>query len=301
MNYIDHIYHSMAASGIEFCGEILPIINKWQRFYSYQKDHGNKDVFVKILIPGKLAIYGDWNLSQENFIWRGNEAKLSKEEILHLQKIKKQKEDEEQKAVNECIALWNKASIADYDHPYIVRKKIYPYYIKQFNSTLLIPIRNLNGDLCSLQAIYKNGNKKIYPGTSYQNKFLFLGDELTETIRVVEGYATGMSVHMATDDLTVVSFSANNLKNVALIIRKRFPKKHINICCDNDMFKSVNKGIIEGLKAANAIDASINCPYFEIEKMKYGTDYNDLHVLFGMEALQGQLYSSSFRNNYHAK
>ena len=49
-----------------------------------------------------------------------------------------------------------------------------------------------------------------------------------------EGYATGVSLHMATQKPVAVAFDAGNLEIVAEKLREKFPHAQIVICADTD-------------------------------------------------------------------
>jgi putative DNA primase/helicase len=296
MSFITSIYDAMYEHGIEFIGYILPIEGKWQRFQSCQKPHRNLDVYVCIILNGRKVIFGDWNLSDKPIIFTTSYSPLSSKEKEQIKQQLKKIKYQQNIAINQCRKLWHEAQESDDKHPYLIRKKIPPIYIRQINHHLIIPICNIHGDIVSLQSIAPDGFKKIYPNTTYKNGFLFLGEKVTQTIRLVEGYATGVSIHMATDDLTVVCFTAHNLSNVAILLKQRFPNSSIEICCDNDRHKKENKGIHFAIRAAKTIGAVIRCPRFDLIPRSQATDFNDLHVLCGIEAVEGQLFSKSFTN-----
>ena len=59
------------------------------------------------------------------------------------------------------------------------------------------------------------------------------GDE-TKYIAVVEGYATGLSVFLATGYTTVVAFDKNGVKDKAERIQRLYPNKELVFFADND-------------------------------------------------------------------
>ena len=56
----------------------------------------------------------------------------------------------------------------------------------------------------------------------------------TDEIILTEGYATGVSVNVATDKPVAVTFDAGNLEPVARALREKYPEAQITICADND-------------------------------------------------------------------
>ena len=113
-------------------------------------------------------------------------------------------------------------------------------------------------------------------------------------VYVVEGFATGATVHEATHTYTVVAFDAGNLKPVALRLRREYPNAHIIIAADNDSGTEGNPGLTKASDAAQVVDASVVFPTFQ-NTDAYGkppNDFNDLMILEGVEAVREQLQST---------
>lgn len=158
-----------------------------------------------------------------------------------------------------------------------------------------IPIRDANGKLWSLQKI-KLGFKNYMAGGKKSGCFHTLGDiESSETIRLVEGFATGVSVHKATAEVVIVTFDSGNLPVVAKLLKERFPEKQFIICGDDDRYKThpqtgdpLNAGREKGDEAAKVSLGTAVYPKFNKPESK-GTDFNDLHCEEGITAVKDQL------------
>ena len=139
----------------------------------------------------------------------------------------------------------------------------------------------------------------------------FTGD-LPDTGRVVvvEGYATGATVHEATGLHVVVAFNAGNLLPVAKRLHEINPEPRIIIAADNDRFAKckadgcgqrvpvavatcphckqqhgqINTGAEKARKAANIVGGIVVSPAFADNEA--GSDWNDWERLHGMEALK---------------
>ncbi len=113
----------------------------------------------------------------------------------------------------------------------------------------------------------------------------------TETLLICEGFATGSSIYQATQISTVVAFDAGNFEPVISSIRARFPDKQIIICADNDQWKDKNVGVESAKTVANKHNCKFVWPEFTetVCKGKKPTDFNDLHVLQGIEEVKAQL------------
>lgn len=199
--------------------------------------------------------------------------------------------------------LWDAAEdIEGDDHPYLKRKHVAAFGLRAGKwrngvDSLLVPMRNIDGHLVSLQAIFDNDNptlgrdKDYLPGGQRRGSFHMVGGKPsggTPTIVVCEGYATGASIHMATGYSVAVAFDAGNLLPVARDLRQVFGAATIVIAADDDNWTDGNPGIHHARQAASAASAVIAVPSFSSLSTK-PTDFNDLHTLQGIEAVRDQL------------
>ena len=225
----------------------------------------------------------------------------------------KKKRDElikqnEREAKEVCNYIWNNAkSIIDVNtFEYLSNKKIdsaddikYGDYYNIPNS-LIIPLENLDGEIQSLQYIYKDKDgkftKKFHKNTTWKNNFLLLvrenstSEKATE-IYIVEGWATGKSLNLIIPDhaFVVVAFCAQNIINLVQLFKKDSPDKKIYIAADND-----DSGLSAAQMAYNMYGCSSFIPNFPDEKL-VGTDWNDLYFLYGIEEMRKQ-FSSMQKN-----
>ena len=144
--------------------------------------------------------------------------------------------------------------------------------------SLVVPMA-YRGRITSLQFINANGEKKMMYGAKKSGSYYRIGNE-TDCILICEGWATGATLHEATQLCVYIAFDSGNLMNVAREVRKQFPLHKIIICADNDQYKKTNTGIKAAEKTACAIDADIIYPIFKDVSSK-PTDFNDLYMLEG--------------------
>lgn len=167
----------------------------------------------------------------------------------------KQRRQAEQKRKQERAAdtvekIWEQAGNASDEHPYLSRKHVSNHGLRiTGDGRLIIPMYNQDGELASLQYIPSEGKKKFHPGGEVKGCFYCIGSK-TDTVYIAEGYATAASIHEATNQKVYISFSADNLKNIAPFVREN----HAGAICvvgDND-----ESGV--GQKAAQDAAYSIN-------------------------------------------
>lgn len=236
---------------------------------------------------------GDWR-SGKYVTWHSGKHSemLPPEHADIIQKMKIQAKAEREakaaKAAEQARDLLGKAGPADGDYPYLKRKKIRAYPgVKQDRNKLLIPVRDVTGEIRGLQQIFADGAKRFTPGTKTAGCFFKIIGK-GKTLYIVEGYATGASVYEATGGTVVVAFNAGNLVPVARLIRKCYPEREIVICADNDAWTDNNPGIEKASEAARAVNGLLAAPEFK-DVSKKPTDFNDLYCLEGLDVVREQL------------
>lgn len=175
--------------------------------------------------------------------------------------------DAEQAAVHaaagkRALGLWNRAKPANNDHPYLVRKQVHAFGVRDLRGQLVVPLRNADGDLCSLQFIGADGKKTFLTGGRKRGCYHAIGRP-QKALCICEGYATGATIFMATGHATAIAFDAGNIEPVARAIRGKFPRLPLVICADNDTETPGNPGLTAASKAARAVGAALAVPHFE--------------------------------------
>ncbi len=177
-------------------------------------------------------------------------------------------------------ATWESAAPADPYHDYLQRKGVAPRDLRMDRHRgLIIPLVDLDGTIHSFQRIEENGSKRYLAGGAKAGNFAVIGGPLdrAETILVCEGWATGASAHAATCLPVVAAMDAGNLRQVAPILRERFPDRRIVLLADNDNKpgRSDNPGVTAAAAAARAIRGLMAVP------LDPG-DFNDLALHHGL-------------------
>ncbi len=98
--------------------------------------------------------------------------------------------------------------------------------INEPSSTLFIPMRNVSGVITGLQMIssdkskFFNGKQNWPKRHELKASFFKIGAP-SDVALVAEGFATGMSLHLATGLQVIVAFNAGNMLPVAQAIHKK--------------------------------------------------------------------------------
>lgn len=208
-------------------------------------------------------------------------------------------------AAQRANEIWMQADDIEGDaHPYLQRKQVQAFGLKHGRSwrngvvSLLVPMRNIDGHLVSLQAIFDNENAELGRDRDYlpfgqrRGSFHLIGGKPTGSqpvIVVCEGYSTGASIHQATGYPVAVAFDAGNLPSVARDMRQAFGAATVIVAADNDQWlKDGNAGVHHARQAASSANAIVAVPKFESLDGK-PTDFNDLHTREGLEAVREQI------------
>jgi len=131
--------------------------------------------------------------------------------------------------------LWDGARIEGRS-AYLDRKKVRAYGTRfGFRDSLMVPVRDLAGQLWSVQWILADGSKRFTTDSEVRGHFHILGEYSGDGWLVfAEGYATAASIRVATGLPVVTAFDAGNLAPVIEAWRKRHPKGQFLIAGDDD-------------------------------------------------------------------
>ncbi len=241
---------------------------------------GTKCLFVHDFRTGE-------NLQITTKAWRKNGA-VKNEAGQAMQSFSEEMLAEQKKAADEAQAEYAKGKPADSEHPYLKKKQVEAAEdIRQdAHGNLLIPIRDINGNITSIQKITPEGakiftDKGRVKGCYY--KIEGVDDAENLVICIAEGYATAMTIHMATGLTTYSCLYASNLLATAVQLRKRHPDATMIICADNDCSGKVNTGVTKAMEAAYIVGAVVAIPPM-LEPGK-NVDFNDFFVATGLEAV----------------
>lgn len=195
-------------------------------------------------------------------------------------------------AAAESAKMWA-AAREDAAHEYLARKRIPGMGARVLKNMLLIPVKHSARDIVGVQRIWPDGTKRPVKGTPMAGAYTTLGTPTRDgTVVICEGYATGVSIHMATGYCVVVAFFAGNLAPVAAKITAALPSARVVIASDDDVFtvRPENHPMAgqpwnPGLESAIATGLPVILPVWAGERER-DTDFNDLHLREGLDAVR---------------
>jgi putative DNA primase/helicase len=227
--------------------------------------------------------FGDWRTGEKHsFSSKSNKEMSHQERAAYTERKKKLERAiaaERRKKAEEAVkkAAYLLDNLCNTPHPYIHSKQVnIASRTGVYKGAFIVPVY-VNQELSGAQLINGDGKKKRFvTGTLKAGGYFPIGDFSNPSrIIIAEGYATAMSLYMATGDPCVVAFDAYNLVAVAKYVRKAFPASTIILAADNDKSET---GINKANEAATACSGIVRlCPI--------QSDFNDLHVAQGLNAV----------------
>ena len=189
---------------------------------------------------------------------------------------------------------FKEANKADDTHPYLIEKNVKSYNLKiDEKNNLLMPLQDIEGKHWSNQKINVNF-KGFEKYSKKEGNFFIIGEQnldKTEEFIIVEGYATGATIHEATGKTVIVAVDSGNLDLVTQALDKKYPNSTILIAADNDeqleLKGKVNVGVVKALQAAKSAGRNVIYPSFSKEEIKANnSDFNDMAKIKGLKEVK---------------
>lgn len=283
---------------------------KLHRFDVPDKKKRNRNGWYVLFLDNIPAgCFGSWDKDfSEN--WSAKAPyEMTREELDRVRERQRQamahrqaeREREMQAAASKATAIYAECQETDDSHPYLKLKQVKPFGGARIGKrgALVVPMYDCWARMIGIQRIFPDGKKLFLPGQMVTGAFTVIDGDRSTTY-LCEGYATGASIHMATGAAVVVVFNAGNLGIVARAIKKEvFPQTKLIIAADNDRWttrpdgREWNVGVEKAKAAAAELGVEVVVPEFRDLSDK-PTDFNDLHVLEGLEAVRRQLRPTNF-------
>ena len=315
----------MAEHGICFSGPILAD-NQIHRFSA--DEHKNKpDEWYKategVSIKGNkylMVTVGSWSTGakytycswkDDNSLDASEKKEMYEFSSKHNEEAGRQLDEIRDLAAKEAERIWQEATDSTSDEQYlryIKLKSINPIGVKfglhkMFGKdkdpvpVIIIDFRNAAGEIRTLQFIHTAADGKTYKkwltGGEKKGNFHLIGEAINNSsMFVTEGYATGVSVFMASGTPVAVAGDAGNLSPAIENLKIRHTQSKFTIAGDSD-----ERGRKDANEAAKKIGVSVVFPIFPedvksslLDPMKKpAKDFNDLHQIHGLEEVKKQL------------
>ncbi|MEM8515357.1 putative DNA primase/helicase [Massilia sp. MP_M2] len=304
--------NAIRAAGLELDG-VPEMDGKLHRIPVADGKRGNRDgAYVGYLDGRPAGSIHNW-ASGEKVNWKLEGPELTGEQRAELAAaavIKKQMRAAElstqhNEAADKAGKRWDRAATMPQDGatPYLERKQVEAFGLKREGDNLLIPARDIDGKLWSIQTVFPE-KKELAPGTDPLDKvftkdakkegnFHLIGEiKPGQPVITMEGYATGASVHKATGYAVAVAFDSGNLDAVVGALKERYPTNPHFIGADDDRFPKPgqpvkNAGLTKATEAAQKHEVGVIVPVFSTAGKL--TDFNDLHVSEGLAVVKQQI------------
>lgn len=216
-----------------------------------------------------------------------------------LNQAKQLERENELDRVHEETALlsqskFKEASTSDNTHPYLIEKNVKNYNLKiDEKNNLLMPLQDIEGKHWSNQKINVNF-KGFEKYSKKEGNFFIIGEQNLSKVKeliIVEGYATGATIHEATGKTVIVAVDSGNLIPVTQALDKQYPNSTILLAADNDkkleLNGKINVGYVKAFEAANSTGRNLIYPSFSDEEIKTNnSDFNDLAKTKGLKEVK---------------
>lgn len=220
--------------------------------------------------PVRAGAFGSWRTGETHTWCAASDRQQTQAERVALQQAMRamqQARKAEQANVHaearaRALKLWQRARPAHDGHPYLQRKGVPAIGVRQLRDALLVPARDADGVLHTLQFISPDGSKRFLTGGRIRGCYYAIGRP-GRSLLLAEGLATGCTLHKATGLAVAVAFNCGNLEPVARALRAKFPDLRLVVCADDDVDTPGNPGVTHAQAAARAVGGQVAIPQFK--------------------------------------
>ncbi|HMM74881.1 MAG TPA: toprim domain-containing protein [Gammaproteobacteria bacterium] len=284
MSGLDGLLDVMAAARLP---PPVPLVvdGKPHRFYVDGDRRGSKNGWYWIR-DGRFpsATFGSWRTG-EHHRWSAFEDGQSPmgdsdREALRIERDRRRAEEraeeheQQQRAARRAGEIWMACADPDPEHPYLIAKSVAAHGLRQYRDLLVVPLRDVRGRIWSLQFVSPTGEKRFLRGGRVRALFHAIG-RATPRTWLVEGYATGVSVHERFGERVCCAMNAGNLLPAGRAIARIWSPPALAIMADDDWRTTGNPGATKAREAADALGCDWYLPEFPAERPDWATDFND--------------------------
>lgn len=302
---------AIADAGLPVPEEIIPD-GQLHRFSTNGKRGDTAGFYALHLDDVPAGHFGCWR-NHIRQTWNARKGgKLNRVELDRLRRSmeaeERQRREYHARRAEVAKGIWETAEPASPKQPYLMRKGVRPcgdvrqadiaealWFDDQsrtgtMRNCLLISVEGPSG-IQTLEAVTPKGDKLFMAGGQMRGGYHVIPGT-TETVYVVEGWATGASIHAATGAMVAVAFTSGALLATAKSIRSEAPGVRLVIAGDNDRKPDgSNAGRTAAEAAAEATDADVRLPEFAANEE--GSDWNDYQAAHGIDGLRRALEKGS--------
>ena len=238
----------------------------WFILFPFQTDSGSQLIAGSFgWFKGADAFTFNVSLKSGVVLTQAEKTRFAQEQEAKQKLAKEERQKEIEATAKQAKAIWDKLPTQGRSL-YLQRKKVAAFNIRFAKGSIVLPVYGFDRNLSGLQFIDPEGNKKFLTGTVKKGRFCILGNSIKQNdfMAIVEGYATGASVRMATNWIIFVAFDAGNLIHVAKSVREKYSLAKIVICGDDDFGNPDNPGRIKAEQAAKAVNGVAVFPFREV-------------------------------------
>jgi len=320
---VEQFRDAIQASGLT-PPETIEADGKLRRFASNGKRGDDSGRYLLHLDGIPAGWIGDYRtgLSQN---WRADigRALTPGEEAAHRAKVETMRSEREAdearrraEAAKKSAAVWKAATPATNNNPYLARKQVSPVAtLREIDAgevaailgyspkskgepltgrLLVVPVK-VDDAISTLELIDGDGRKSAVYGGVKAGGYWAAGrlpeGDGSEPLQIFEGVATTLSGRESNERLSVAALSAGNLPAVAKVMRQRYPTRPIVIGAD--LVKATGEPDPHAIEAARAVGGKLAIPHFGSDRDPDMTDFNDMAVICGPEAVAQAMADAS--------
>lgn len=246
-----------------------------------------------------------WNSKENSYNSMTPEEKAEMKALCQARKAEREQEDKilTEKAEKALYAKFmNREPINE--HSYLTNKMVEAtqnIYAGN-DSTITVPLYNVDGRLKSAQYIDADGNKRFAKNTNKVGAFHIVEGNAADlksatSIIIAEGYATAASINEAVKEpglKVIAAMSANNLEHTVKAITEKYPAIKIVIAADNDIENKVGNIGLNAAKNVSEKYKNVTVAIPKIHGKEVAGDFNDIVSKRGLskeEAFKAIQYS----------
>ena len=311
-NHVIAFSDAMVAAGLSGCG--TPVDDGQLHRFKVEGDKTGSENGWYLLYGGEIpaGAFGCWKRDiQERWCSKTRKSMSMSERSRYDKQLRqaralrlKEEARRHSDTAKICAGIWERANTAvDESFPYLQRKQVKAHGLREYKGRLLVPMCDAQGNLWSLQFIDSEGEKRFKTDGKKKGCFHLIGGP-ADQLYLCEGYATGATIHEVTGKPVAVAFDSGNLLEVARSIKRYYPGVDVILAADNDHLDKrqppasgktlppyKNTGLVTGINVAQKVGILMTFPRFYPDQDL--SDFNDLYVTQGKEAVEQALQSSS--------